>query len=174
MPAESRRLIGVVSVAGVAQAFVVVGLLQRRGDELGHAHEAAYIDPVAHWLRDSVLYAPAGVVVLLLATLLARRLSARWLPTAEGVGAAMLWAGLAATMYAALSVPAAMVHGALFSSTVVGGTPVLTAIQGAIVTLRYSFALLIASAMLLGLPWARSPRAARTPATPRPPVSTPS
>lgn len=170
-PAGRRRLIAVVSVAGVAQAFVLVGLLHRRGDELGHAHEAAYIDPVAHWLRDSVLYAPAGVVVLLLATLLTRRLAHRWLHTTDGVGAAMLWAGLAAVMYAVVSVPAAMVHGALFSSTVV--TPLLSAVQGSIVTLRYSFGLLIACAMLLGLPWARHRRGVRAPTTSRSPMSTP-
>lgn len=170
-PARRRRLIAMVAVAGVAQAFVLVGLLHRRGDELGHAHEAAYIDPVAHWLRDSVLYAPAGVVVLLLATLLTRRLAARWLRTTDGVGAALLWAGLAAAMYAVVSVPAAMVHGALFSSTVV--TPLLSAVQGAIVTLRYSFGLLVAFTMLLGLPWARHRRAVRAPTTSRSPVSTP-
>lgn len=158
-----RRLFGLVSVAAVVQAFTIVGVLHARGDDLGHAHEAVYVDPVAHWLRDAVLYVPASVALLLLATLLARHLAGRWLRTPDGVGAAVLWAGLGAGAYALASVPAAMAHGALFTATGVGLPSLLAALQEAIVTLRYSFGLLVFCVMVLGLPWAPRRRRAPTP-----------
>lgn len=113
---DGPRLATRVLAAGVVQAFVVVFALQWRGDELGHhAGEAAYVGPLGHWLRDALLYAPVGVALLLLATLLARRLTARWTMAGDGVGAVVLWAGLGALAYALASVPASLAHGVLFA-----------------------------------------------------------
>lgn len=148
-----HRFPTLVLLAGVLHAFVVVLVLHRRSADLGHAGEAAYLDPVGHWLRDSVLYAPVGVALLLVATLLARRVTARWARADDGLGAVLLWAGLGSVAYALASVPGTIAHGALFSSTHTETTSVWQAGQQAILTLRYSFALLVAFAMVMGLPW---------------------
>ena len=152
-----RRLLALVGAAGVLQAFVIVLILHGRHDDgVGHAREVAYVDPVAHWLRDSVMYTPVGVALLLLATVLARRLVRRWGGGDEGFRAAMVWALLGAGAYALASVPATVVHGALFSAGHAGTPGFFPAAEEGIVTLRYSFALLLVFAMVLGVPW--SPR----------------
>lgn len=157
-----------VLLAGVVHAFVVVGVLHRGSADLGHAGEAAYLSPVGHWLRDSLLYAPVGVALLLVATLAARRVTARWARADDGLGAVLLWAGLGSVAYALASVPGTIAHGALFSSTHSEATSVWQAGQQAILTLRSSFALLVAFAMVMGLPWA--PPRRRAPPTLSPPT----
>lgn len=152
-----RRLLRRVCVAGVAQAFVVVGLLHAGHDDLLH-QEVVYIDPVAHWLRDATFYTPAGVGLLLASTLVARGLVRRWRRPDTGLAAALLWAGLGALAYALASVPATFVHGALFASGHAAGFELVATLEEAIVTLRYSLAVLAGAAMVFGVPWAPSAR----------------
>lgn len=172
-PGVRRRLVGRVVVAGVLQAFVVVLVLHRRHDEIGQAGEAVYLDPVAHWTRDSLLYAPVAVLLLLVATLAARRLVGALRLADGGVGAVLLWSGMGAALYAVASVPAAVVHGRLFGAGHghggAGLPQLLPATQEAIFTMRYSFALLLVYCLAVGLPWgtprrtvARAPIAAPT------------
>lgn len=168
---SSRRFAGLVALAGVGQAFLVVAVLQGRNDELGAAHEVVSLDPTAHWLRDSVMYAPVGVALLLASSLVARRLVAGWSGSRDGVGASVVWAGLAALVYAVASVPAAGVHAELFLTDHAPASEAVHLAQEAVVTLRYSFAFLLVFAMVLGLPWG-SPRR-RSPTGPPPsPLST--
>jgi len=168
-----HRLPMLVLLAGVLHAFVLVLVLHRGSADLGHGGEAAYVSPVGHWLRDSVLYAPVAVALLLVATLLARHVTARWARADDGLGAVLLWAGLGSVAYALASVPGTIAHGALFSSTHSEATSVWQAGQQAILTLRYSFALLVAFAMVMGLPW-MPPRRKGAPAalSPRTPAAT--
>lgn len=174
MTGARHRSTSLVVFLGVLHAFAVVFLMHRRQADLGHGVEAAYIDPVSHWLRDSLLYAPAGVVLLLLTTLAAYRLTTRWAKGDDGLVPALVWAGLGAIAYALVSVPAAMAHGTLFGVGHHAAPSLLQASYEGIVTLRYSFAILLACAMVLGLPWAprwrgakRSRVAVPTPATER-------
>lgn len=154
-----RRFVALVALTGVVQAFAVVPILHRWHEGVGHRHEAVYLDPVAHWLRDALLYTPAGAALLLLATVLARRLVRRSAMAADGFGAAMVWAGLGALAYGLASVPAGVVHAVLFAH----GHDVMPALvpagQEGIITVRYSFALLLGVAMAFGLPWAPRGRA---------------
>lgn len=168
MTRDRRRLTRLVLLAGVVQAAVVVAVLQRRGDDLGHAGEATYVGPLGHWLRDAVLYAPVGVALLLLATLLAHRLADRWTTASDGFAATLLWAGLGAVGYAVASVPASLAHGVLFAVGHAEPPSVWDAGQQAVLTLRYSFALLVAFAMVIGLPWAPRRRAGAHAAGSRP------
>lgn len=171
-PDVRRRLVGRVVLAGVLQAFVVVLVLHRRHDEIGQAGEAVYLDPVAHWTRDSLLYAPVAVLLLLVATLAARRLVGGLRLADGGVGAVLLWSGLGAALYAAASVPAAVVHAQLFGAGHghggAGLPQFLPAAQEAIFTMRYSFALLLVYCLAVGLPWATQRRAMT-----RAPIATP-
>lgn len=169
MTKARRRLPRLVILAGVVHAFVMVLVLQQHGPTLSHGGEAVYIDPVGHWLRDSVLYLPVGVVLLLVATLLARRLAERWTVGGDGFGAVLLWAGLGAVVYALASVPGTIAHGALFSSTHTETPSWWQAAQQTILTLRYSFALLVALAMVTGVPWAARRRRAGRPSAISPP-----
>lgn len=167
-----RRFAGVVALAGVCQAFVVVAVLQARHDGLRTGHELAYVDPTAHWLRDSVMYAPVGVLLLWLSTLAARRLVDASAGAVDGVGASVVWAGLAAVVYAGASVPAAQVHGALFLAGHASSPDLLDVAAEAVVTLRYSFAVLLVVAMVLGPPWGSPRRRAKRRPHPTPPLPT--
>lgn len=169
-----HRSTSLVVFLGVLHAFVVVFLVHRRRGDLGPFVEAAYVDPMGHWLRDSLLYAPVGVVLLLVTTLAAHRFVTRWAAGDDGLVPALVWAGLGATASALVSVPAAVAHGTLFGVGHHGTPSLLQAGFGATVTLRYSFAILLAFAVVVGLPWAprwgartRSPGAVRTPANER-------
>lgn len=169
-----RRLAGLVVFIGLVQAFAVGLVLHLQHDDPSGAHEVAYVDPILHWLRDSALAAPLSVVLLFGATLLARRLTTRRGIIGTGFGAAMLWAALGALAYAVASVPAAMVHAELFSAGHTSTSFLLHSVEEGIITLRYSFALLLLFPMVTGVPWAvRSPAGADrrasvpTPATTR-------
>lgn len=153
----------------------MVGLLHLRHDDLLH-QELTYLDPVAHWLRDALFYAPAGTVLLLLATLAARQVAMGWGRPDDGVAAALLWAALGALAYALASVPATAVHALLFAHGHAVSQSLVATLEEAIVTLRYSLAVLLATAMVVGVPWGpparlrvRSPRTApaRTSSVPR-------
>lgn len=170
MTSVRRRSTSLVVSLGVIHAFVVVLLLHRRQADLGHGVEAAYVEPMAHWLRDSLLYAPVGVLLLLLTTLAAHRVTTRWAKGDDGLVPALVWAGLGAIAYALISVPAAMTHGALFGVGHHAAPSLLQASYEGIVTLRYSFAILLAFAMVVGLPWA--PRWRLRTGGSRPPVPT--
>ena len=153
--APAGRLVAVVLAAGLVQAFAVGLVLHRLHDDPAEAHEARYVAPVLHWLRDSALAAPMAVALLLLATLAARRLSGGT-PRANSLGPRLVWAGLGAVAYAAASVPAALVHSRLFGAGHEESSSLLLhSAEEAIITLRYSFALLLAISVLVGLPWAQ-------------------
>ena len=177
-PAAGRRppprVAGLVVLIGLVQALAVGLVLHLQHDDPSEAHEVVYVDPILHWLRDSALAAPLSVVLLFVATLLARRLTTRRRRVGTGFGAAMLWAALGAVAYAVASVPAAMVHAELFSAGHTGTSFLLHSVEEGIITMRYSFALLLLFAMVTGVPWAaRSPAradrrvAVRTTATTR-------
>ncbi len=148
------RLVAIVLAAGLVQAFAVGLVLHRLHDDPAEAHEARYVTPFLHWLRDSALAAPMAVALLLLATVAARRLSGG-APRTSGLGPRLLWAGLGAMAYAAASVPAALVHSRLFGAGHEESSLLLHSAEEAIITLRYSFALLLAFSVLVGLPWAQ-------------------
>lgn len=144
-----------VALAGLLQAFAVGVVLHRQHDDPTEAHEAVYIGPVQHWLRDSTLSVPLAVLLLLLATLVARRLATRQGRAGDGVGASLLWAGLGAVAYAVASIPAAMAHAWLFGAGHEEQSFLLHSAEEAVITLRYSFALLVGFALVVGLPWGR-------------------
>lgn len=150
---RNRRLLGSVALAGAVHAFLLVLVLHRAAGDLWYAPAAATADPVSHWVRDALLYVPAGIALLLAATLAARRLGTRWTATRSGVGAVVLWAGCGAAVYAVASVPANLAHGVLFASEHAAGVSALQLGNEAILTLRYSFAVLVAFACLAGVPW---------------------
>jgi len=82
----------------------------------GDAHEAVPIGPLAHWLRDSLLSAPASLAALLLAGVAASR-GARWVGIRPGSPAARVsWALIAALAYAVASVPGNAIHAGLFGA----------------------------------------------------------
>ncbi len=155
---SALRLVGTVSAAGLLQAFAVGWVLHGLHDDPAEAHEAVYVPPVLHWLRDSALSVPGGLLLLFGATLVARRLATRDGGAGDGAGAYPLWAGLGAVAYAVASVPAALLHARLFEA---GHEEVSFALHSAvegIVTLRYSFVLLLGLAMAIGLPWMKPRR----------------
>jgi hypothetical protein len=141
--------------AGLIQAFAVGLVLHRLHSDPASAHEVTYVPPVLHWLRDSALAAPLAVLLLFIATSVARRLSTTGARPGDGVAAHALWAGLGAAAYAAASVPAALVHARLFGAHHEQTSFLLHSAKESLVTLRYSFALLVAFALAAGLPWAR-------------------
>lgn len=151
------RLLAHVAAVGVVQAFAIGWVLHRLHDDPAEAHEAVYVPPVLHWLRDSALAVPGGVLLLLGATLLARRLCRRrgsdGAGAGAGAGAHLLWAGLGSVAYAEASVPAALVHARLFEAGHDEGSFALHSAVEGIVTLRYSFVLLLLLAVVAGLPW---------------------
>lgn len=147
------RLVGCVLFAGILQAFAVGLVLHRLHDDPNEAHEAVFVSPLVHWLRDSALAAPGGILLLLTATLLARRIVARHPGARDGVRAHLLWAALGAVAYAVASVPAAMLHAQLFSAHHEGTGFLLHSAREAVLTLRYSFAILAGVALAGGLPW---------------------
>ena len=161
---SGMRVMGLVFPAALVQCFAVGFVLHRLHDDPAEAHEAVYIGPTAHWLRDSALSFPLALILLLLATLGARRLVAARGHAPDGVGAHLLWAGLGAVAYAVASVPAALAHTALFAAGHEERSFLFHSVEEAVVTLRYSFALLLAFALVVGLPLtARSPAAASAP-----------
>jgi hypothetical protein len=150
-----------VVLIGLVQAFAVGLVLHLQHNDPSQAHEVTYVAPPLHWLRDSALAAPLSVLLLFAATLAARRLTTRRGKVGDGFGAVMLWAGLGAGAYAVASVPAAMVHAELFSAGHTGTSFLLHSVEEGIITLRYSFALLLLFPMVTGVPWAvRSPAGA--------------
>lgn len=149
-----RRLAGLVVFIGLVQAFAVGLVLHLEHDDPSEAHEVVYVDPILHWLRDSALAAPLSILLLFGATLAARRLTTRRGRVGIGFGAAMLWAALGAVAYAVASVPAAMVHAELFSAGHTGTSFLLHSVEEGIITMRYSFALLLLFSMVTGVPWA--------------------
>ena len=178
-PPSRKSTVGLlahVAAVGVVQAFAIGWVLHRLHDDPAEAHEAVYVPPVLHWLRDSALSVPGGVLLLLGATLLARRLSRRRGRAGDGAGACLLWAGLGSVAYAVASVPAALVHARLFEAGHDEGSFALHSAVEGIVTLRYSFVLLLVLAVVAGLPWTgrsrggdrlrhQPPRLHRSPAT---------
>lgn len=151
----TTRLVAYATAAGTVQAFSVGYILHRLHDDPNETHEAVYVTPVVHWLRDSALAAPGAIVLLIAATLVSRRIMARGSAGQAGASMAgyLVWAAFGAAAYALASVPAAMVHARLFSAHHEEGSYLLHSAEEAVLTLRYSFALLLGIAALAGLPW---------------------
>jgi len=151
------RVVVSVLCAAMLQSFAVGFVLHRLHEDPAEAHEAVYISPTLHWLRDSALAFPAAFVLLLLATLATGRVVTARGRSADGLGAYLLWATVGAGAYSLASVPAAYVHSVLFTATHDEGSLVLHSLQESILTLRYSFGLLVLYSIVFGLPWEQSP-----------------
>lgn len=158
------RVVGSVLCAALLQSVAVGFVLHRLHEDPAQSHEAVYISPTLHWLRDSALSFPAAFVLLLVGTLGVRRALAASGRSADGVGAYVLWASVGAGASSLASVPGAYVHSLLFTATHDEGSLVLHSLQESILTLRCSFGLLVVYSLAFGLPWAPSPlaRVART------------
>jgi hypothetical protein len=99
-----------------------------------------------HFLRDSTLALPVSIAVLMAVALAVRRLG-------DGVPARLGFAVGAAVVAAAVSVPEVLVHGGLFGEHVAGVSLTSHLTGVALVTLRYTFALILAAVVLFGVPW---------------------
>lgn len=148
-----RSTLARVSAVAIVQAFAVGWLLHSLHADPAESHEAVYIQPTLHWLRDSALSVPGAIAFLMLATALARRLVRRRGWDGDGFGARVLWALVGAAAYAAASVPGALVHDHLFVATHEGSSFVVHSLEEAMITARYAFVLLVLFAGVWGVPW---------------------
>jgi hypothetical protein len=145
-----------VAAVAAVQAYAVGLLLHSLHSDPAESHEAVYIEPALHWLRDSTLALPGSLAFLLLATFAARALVGRAGWNADGFGARVAWALAGALGYAIASVPGAVVHNKLFLAGHEGASFVIHSLEEAMITSRYSFAILIVFAAIWGVPWRRS------------------
>src|SRR3954471_4810874 len=106
--------------------------------------EADPVSPLVHWLRDSLLAAPASLTALSGASLAACCIAA-WagLPSRSGL-ARGTWVLVSATSYALISVPGNALHAGLFGAHHEGMSFIAHAARDGGVTLLSSFALLLA------------------------------
>ncbi|MEV5965067.1 hypothetical protein AB0L70_25085 [Kribbella sp. NPDC051952] len=146
-------MLGKVAVLGLIQNYAVGWVLHyvylpdhETTTHTGH-HGAQGLSPFAHFLRDSTLALPVSIGVLLLVAVAASRLGLR-----DGVPERIAFAVGAAVVAAVFSAPEVLAHGWLFDEQVTGDlTSHLTGV--ALVTLRYTFALVLVAAVLFGVPW---------------------
>jgi hypothetical protein len=152
---HGQMMLGRVIALAVAQAFVVGWVLHLAHSDPAEAHEAIYVDPALHYLRDSALAVPLTFLALCVATAAARRLGP-WLGDPEGVRARAGWALLGAVAYAVAVIPGTFVHDRLFAAGHEGVSLVGHAAGEGLLTVRYSFALLVVFAAVWGVPYRRA------------------
>jgi hypothetical protein len=149
-------MLGKVAALGLIQNYLVgwvlhyVYLPDHETTHAGHHGAAATgseLSPFTHFLRDSTLALPVSIGVLLLVAVAASRLGLR-----DGVPERIVFAVGAAVVAAVFSAPEVLAHGWLFGEQVAGDlTSHLTGV--ALVTLRYTFALVLVAAVMFGVPW---------------------
>lgn len=104
------------------------------------------LSPLLHYLRDTALSLPVAILVVAATVLLLRKVWRR------ETGAVVVFAVTLATAFAVAAVPEVLAHAVLFDEHV-EGVSLRTHLSGvSLVTLRYTFALAIGWALLLGLP----------------------
>ena len=144
-----RKTSGIDWTLGRVSLIVIAALVHALGVgfalHLLHSgvEEANPVSPLVHWLRDSLLAAPASLTALLAAYLLTVRVAA-WagLSSRSGIARAT-WALVAAVLYALFSVPGNALHGGLFGAHHEGMSFIAHAARDGGVTLLSSFALLM-------------------------------
>jgi hypothetical protein len=150
---------GKVAVLGLIQNYAVGWVLHyvylpdhAPAAHTGH-HGAAgpeispEVSPFLHFLRDSTLALPVSIAVLMLVAVAASRLGLR-----DGVPERLAFAVGAAIVAAVFSAPEVLAHGWLFDEQIAGD--LISHLTGvALVTLRYTFALVLVAAVVFGVPW---------------------
>ncbi|MBA2442070.1 MAG: hypothetical protein H0V53_06645 [Rubrobacter sp.] len=133
---------------GAAQAFGIGAVLHLLH---GPVHGASGTAPVLHWLSYSTLALPFSVLVVWLATLLARRLVSFFEAEASGGASRLAWALAVAAASAVASVPA----NGLAVQHAEAGPFLAQALRDAGVVLAATFLLMFAVSALRGAPWER-------------------
>ncbi|MGW6282770.1 hypothetical protein [Kribbella sp. NPDC055071] len=148
-------MLGKVAVLGLIQNYAVGWVLHyvylpdhAPAAHAGHHGAAGHeVSPFLHFLRDSTLALPVSIAVLMLVAVAASRLGLR-----DGVPERLAFAVGAAIVAAVFSAPEVLAHGWLFDEQITGDlTSHLTGV--ALVTLRYTFALVLVAAVVFGVPW---------------------
>jgi hypothetical protein len=133
-------------ILGVVQAFGIGALLDLMH---GGLHASVGASPVQHWLSNSILALPLSVLVVWLATPLARRLVRFFGGETGSVPSRLAWSLVAAGAYAGASIPA----NGLAVQHAEAGPFFAQALRDAGVVLGATFLLLFAISMLRGAPW---------------------
>jgi hypothetical protein len=155
--AELSLVVALVALArgfSAARVYVTLGTFQAFGVgsvlHLLHSgmHEAHGISPVSHWLAQSALAIPLSVLVLWLATPLARRVAAYCFGEGtENFGSRLSWALAVSSAYAVVSAPA---NGLASQHAEMGSFLAQAILRDAGVVLGASFLILLAAAAIRG------------------------
>lgn len=141
-----------VALIGLVQAFFVGWILHRLHSDPSESHEIAFIDPRLHWLRDAALATPLAILFLLTATYLTERALWRRSIDFNTARVRVAWAAAGALAYALASFPGSIIHSWLFLAGHTDSAFLAHLLGEAVVTLRYSFALLLLVAIVSGVP----------------------
>lgn len=141
-----------VALIGLLQASFVGWILHRLHSDPNESHEIAFIDPRLHWLRDAALATPLAILFLLTATYLTQRALSRRCIDFNSSRARVAWAAAGGLAYALASFPGSIIHSWLFLAGHTDSSFVAHSLGEAVVTLRYSFALLLLVALVWGVP----------------------
>jgi hypothetical protein len=104
-----------------------------------------------HWLRDSLLAAPIGIIATALTIEPARRLAPRL--GIRGRGVAVLWSFLAAAVYSLGVIPGNLIHAGLFVQWHTHTSSLSHGFSDAIRVLDPAFVALVVAVFIVGAPW---------------------
>jgi hypothetical protein len=149
LPAGWARIARFVATAWLLALGGIWAALQIHAD----VHEHVELPPLVHLLRDASLAVPMGAIALALGGLLASEglRAARRDPA--GVAGGLVWAVLAALVFAVLSVPGNQLHAFLFGAEEEAGGWLEDAVKDGFVVLLASLAVLVPAAMVRLAPW---------------------
>jgi hypothetical protein len=132
-------------------ALVPIGLLQLTHGDL---HEHNELHPLLHWMRDASLSVPFAALAVVAAALIVARVRPGERTGRGSFATPVLWAFLAAVVFAVLSIPGNQLHALLFGAEEEAGvslaedltTDAILAFQGALMVI-------VPLALFLGAPW---------------------
>jgi hypothetical protein len=126
-------------------------------------HEHHNLPPIVHWLRDASLTVPLAAIAVLAAALVVRaRAGGSGRASSPSGAAPLIWAVLAALLFAVLSIPGNQLHGVLFGAEEESVGWLQDALTDGSIALAVSLVALVPVALITGPPW----RAARSPHEP--------
>jgi hypothetical protein len=118
-------------------------------------HERNELPPLLHWIRDTSLAVPVAALAVVVAAFVVVRMHPAGSGDRGSLAAAAGLGFLAAAAFAAMAIPLAQVHGALFGAEPeTGMTPIEHAVTEGFAVFQVALAL-VPITLVAGVPWRR-------------------